>query len=887
MSVINRQDLISDDGFRWPDEYAKKLEKLATESKKIGQGGARKGASELEKVQKSLARATEQSTKEFIDQKAALDKVRKSNREAVKDVNALDDSYDKLSRELEKNRKAWKNLAASGQANTKQARALKAEVKKLDNQLKKIDGSVGQNQRSVGKYSNALQGLGVNFLGVVGGITAFISVLRSGFTILRNYTKANSTLNAVLGVTSKQTKALRIQQKQLGESTAFSASEVAKAQTELARLGKTQEQIISLTPDILNAAVSFGVDLADAAELVAGQLNAFNLAAEEGQRVTDVLVKSTQISAFNFERLKTSLSIVSPAANAVNASIEDTIAVLSSAVDANIDASTAATGLRNIYIDLADKGITWDDAMQKINSSTDKLSVANELFGKRGAVVATVIADNTDKIKANTVALEGANGAAKEFADETLKNLDGALTLLNSAWEGLILSFEDGEGIITRLATAFINLATSTLTAFTQVNKFTASDQLGFWDKLGTLLGLASGNMQAVAASAGKIVATNASAQIQEMADALKNVTDSGADKTLKDVAASTGKVKEELKELPDIINQFYEEEKTAWLRLVESQKEGIDLRKGLEQKLADDLRKINKKLRDDEKAAKDKELEDDKERQELRRELIYESLAASAEIFTQFADLRIQQIGQEIEAVEFARNRDLEASDQTERSKFEINKKYDDERKKLEAKQLIAQKTSSLFQIAINTAVAITKSIAQLGLPLAAPFVALSAAIGAAQAGAVIAQQPPQFDEGTESTPKEYIAGEKRPEFRKDKKSGKWSLLTKPTLFKNNPRDTIVSGKETDSILSDMQDMTGANILNDRQLLLNLLNNDMRNEKPDNDLAFRIERKLDSVERTIKNKKEIDLFVSTQKVIAKERWRDRVITRRDKYFKI
>jgi hypothetical protein len=859
VSVIQRKDLITDQAFNWPKEYASQLETLVTKSKQLGQGSARQGATELDKVQKNLARSTERSTKEYIEQKAALDKLNKSNRQAVKDVSSLDSAYDSLSNELNKTRKAYKDLAAAGKGNTKQAKDLKKQVTELDGRLKKIDSSVGQNQRSVGKYSNALQGLGVRFLGVAGAVAGFIGVLRNGLTIIRNYTKANSTLNAVMGVTSKQTKALRLQQKALGETTAFSASEVAKAQTELARLGKTQKEIIDLTPAILDGAVAMGVDLAQAAELVAGQLNAFNLEADQGARVTDTLVKATQISAFNFDRLKTSLAVVSPAANAVGASIEQTVAVLSSAVDANIDASTAATGLRNIYIDLADKGITWDEAMQQINGSTDRLSTANELFGKRGAVVATVIADNTQKINENTIALQNADGAAKAFADETLDNLDGSLTLLKSAWEGFILSLEDGEGVITSVTTGIVDLTTATVNGLSQINKFTGSDSLGFWEKLGVLFGVASGNVASVAASMAQITATNAADEVEQTAEALEKIAEPKVKEAVKEVARSFAKIGEEAKG-------------TDPQGLIDAYVPNTD---AIKERLAANEKAVEESLQ----IISDRE-EDAKER---RRDIINEGVEGAKEIFSNFTDLRIQQIGQEIEAVEFARNRDLQSAGDNERAKAEINKKFDKERALLQRKQANTEKLNSLFSIAINTAQGITKSIAQLGLPAATPFVALTAAIGAAQAAAVLAAPIPQFDEGSDYTPKDYIAGEKSAELRKSK--GKWSLVNKPTLFKNSPGDKIVSSKETDSILGTIQDITGNNLLSDSRNILGLLNNDIDHKKQKEDLAYQIISTNKELIRTIKNKKEVSVNVHSRNANVREKSGNLFINRKDYYY--
>jgi hypothetical protein len=63
------------------------------------------------------------------------------------------------------------------------------------------------------------------------------------------------------------------------------------------------------------------------------------------------------------------LPIVAGAAGAVGVSLEKLVAQLGQAADRGVDASSMATGLRNIYIQLKDKGLTYNEAMKKINQS--------------------------------------------------------------------------------------------------------------------------------------------------------------------------------------------------------------------------------------------------------------------------------------------------------------------------------------------------------------------------------------------------------------------------------------------------------------------------------------------------------------------------------------
>ena len=489
MAELNKDDLISKEGLEVPLLLAGNFDKLAKsllgviENGKVlnkefaGAKGVKElskstkklstNQTELEKVEKRLVVAQQKSNKEYVRKSAELKKVQSQTRKNIKQAEKLDSVYLEESRTLNKLRDRYKDLALSKGLNAKETKKLGAQVNKLDAKLKKVDSSVGQNQRNVGNYTKSIRSAAV---GIAAWSVAVVGIVRSigrAIQVTRDFEDANATLRGILNATRKETELLRGQQIELGKSTEFSATQVAKAQTELARLGVTQENIIDMTPGILSAATALGTDLASASELVAGQLNAFGLEAAESGRVADVLTKATQISALNFERLQTALGVVSPAAAAVGVSIEETTAVLGAAVDANIDASTAATGLRNIYIDLADKGITWEEAMTQINTSTNKLNTANELFGKRGAVVAQVIANSTDKIEKNTIALKDSAGTAESFAKKQLNTLSGSLKLLSSAWEGFILSIENGEGAMGGFIRGAVDGFTKLLSLFT------------------------------------------------------------------------------------------------------------------------------------------------------------------------------------------------------------------------------------------------------------------------------------------------------------------------------------------------------------------------------------------------------------------------------------
>lgn len=107
------------------------------------------------------------------------------------------------------------------------------------------------------------------------------------------------------------------------------------------------------------------------------------------------------------------------------------------------------------------------------------------------------------------------------------------------------------------------------------------------------------------------------------------------------------------------------------------------------------------------------------------------------------------------------------------------------DEEKQLKIKQFNTDKAIAIAKIIIETALAVVSNFASSGYAGAI----LAGATGAAALAEAVAQQPPSFGEGTESTPAgDWIAGEKKqgadyePEYVE--KDGKGSWTSKPMLM-------------------------------------------------------------------------------------------------------
>ena len=139
----------------------------------------------------------------LIDLKAAQMEVNKVVREQIKTRNEeitatdkINGAYRKLSKELNDQRNRYKDLAAAEQDTSQEARDLLVSINALDKKLKGIDATVGQFQRNVGGYTQALSQFFPRLGGTIGDVTGLVGDLSSGFA---NLGKTTGIANIGLG----------------------------------------------------------------------------------------------------------------------------------------------------------------------------------------------------------------------------------------------------------------------------------------------------------------------------------------------------------------------------------------------------------------------------------------------------------------------------------------------------------------------------------------------------------------------------------------------------------------------------------------------------------------------------------------------------------------
>ena len=343
----------------------------------------------------------------------------------------------------------------------------------INDQFSRMGGPLGGLINQVKSLGTSFKGIAVGVgVGAIAGISSlFVSATKKG----AEFAQALSTLEAISGATDSEINQLANSAKELGATTQFTSKQVVGLQTEFAKLGFTTKEILNATKSTLDLAASLDIGLGEAASIAGSTLRAFGLQTAETQRVVDVMASSTSSTALDFDALRESLKLVAPTSRAMNVSIEETTAMLGVLADNGLKGSIAGTGLSKTFIELNKKGIPLNEALKRVANSSDALNTAIDLVGVVGSKSLLTLANNAPKIDTLTESFNNSAGAAKELAETRLDNLAGDTTKLSSAWEGFLLSIEDGKGIFNTIARGIVQATTALLNFITPTEKLSES----------------------------------------------------------------------------------------------------------------------------------------------------------------------------------------------------------------------------------------------------------------------------------------------------------------------------------------------------------------------------------------------------------------------------
>ena len=431
-----------------------------------------------------LTKATDELRKQnqaYRKEKAALERVEGDHTAEYARLNAAIEAnkreIEANNRAMEKARKEIDISRMSAADLGKELKRLKGELNKtskalyperyreLENEIRRVEKAHAEATRStrgflasllsLDKIATSIKGFFMGLGMVI--MTQVIGAFKQLTNIIQDFERANSKLASVLGTTIDGVSRLTDQAKYLGRTTTATASQVTGLQTELAKLGFTQDVIEKLTPSVLKFAKAVDTDLSSAAAFAGAAMRMFNKDADQAEAVMASFAVATTKSALDFHKLEASLSTVGPVANAFGFSLEETTALLGQLSNAGFDASSAATATRNILLNLADANgdlakalggpVTNLDelvnGLNKLNAEGVDLAKALELTDKRSVAAFSTFLNGSDSILALRDSITDCTDDFQQMAATMADNAAGSFAGFQSAVEGLILKFFD------------------------------------------------------------------------------------------------------------------------------------------------------------------------------------------------------------------------------------------------------------------------------------------------------------------------------------------------------------------------------------------------------------------------------------------------------------
>lgn len=353
-------------------------------------------------------------------------------------------------------------VSASTKRTEEQFKKTTEQTKRTGDEFKKTGARIKASARDFDEVS---RNIGVVGLSLAGAFALVVSKAAA-------FEKQMSEVGAVSNATGEDLDALSRAALKAGKDTAFSATQAAQAEAELAKAGVSTSDILggALTGS-LSLAAAGQLELADAATIAAQAMNIFKLRGDQVGHIADVLAAGANKSAADVEQLGLALRQGGLVAAQTGLTLEDTVGVLSAFADNALVGSDAGTSLKSALQQLQAPSIKSADLMKKygitlydargqfvgITKLADELQqgLGDLTQAERDAALAQIFGSDATRAAAilykqgaagiqDYVDAVNDQGAAADVAAKKMDNLAGDIERLTGSVE--TLAIESGSG---------------------------------------------------------------------------------------------------------------------------------------------------------------------------------------------------------------------------------------------------------------------------------------------------------------------------------------------------------------------------------------------------------------------------------------------------------
>lgn len=333
--------------------------------------------------------------------------------------------------------------------------------------LKDAEGNASS---STSKIGGAFKAVGkVAKTAMVAGSAAAVAFTKTSIDAGMNFDTAMSQVAATMGTTVDKIGNVKAKAEEMGRTTKYTATEAAEGMNILAQAGLSADEQISGIGTVLNLASAGAMSLEESASYTAGAVKGFGDSMSNASYYADLMAEGATLANTDVRGLGEAFSGSAATAKNYGQAADSVTLSLLRLAEQNVTGSEASTALNRAMADLytptddASKALDqlgvsayksngeakdFNDLVDELNGSLQGMTAEQKnnalatIFTTEGLQAFNKMTASSDAtVQKFWKGIQDSSGSAAQQAATQLDNLQGDITLLSSATEGLQLAF--------------------------------------------------------------------------------------------------------------------------------------------------------------------------------------------------------------------------------------------------------------------------------------------------------------------------------------------------------------------------------------------------------------------------------------------------------------
>lgn len=333
--------------------------------------------------------------------------------------------------------------------------------------LKDAEGNASS---STSKIGGAFKTVGkVAKTAMAAGSAAAAAFTKTSIDSGMNFDTAMSQVAATMGTTVDKIGNVEAKAEEMGRTTKYTATEAAEGMNILAQAGLSADEQISGIGTVLNLASAGAMSLEESASYTAGAVKGFGDSMSNASYYADLMAKGATLANTDVRGLGEAFSGSAATAKNYGQAADSVTLSLLRLAEQNVTGSEASTALNRAMADLytptddASKALDqlgvsayksngeakdFNDLVDELNGSLQGMTAEQKnnalatIFTTQGLQAFNKMTASSDAtVQKFWKGIQDSSGSAAQQAATQLDNLQGDITLLSSATEGLQLAF--------------------------------------------------------------------------------------------------------------------------------------------------------------------------------------------------------------------------------------------------------------------------------------------------------------------------------------------------------------------------------------------------------------------------------------------------------------